>query len=75
MKSNLGNQQRLIRIIIAIIIAVLYFTGVVNGTLGIVLMVIGSIMLLTSLVNYCPMVMMNVCPGDIVKKWAGKQEA
>ena len=75
MKSKLGNPQRLIRVIIAIIIAVLYFTGVVNGTLGIVLLVIGSIMLLTSLVNYCPMVMMNACPGDIVKKWVGKKEA
>ena len=75
MKSKLGNPQRIARVIIATIIAVLYFTGVVNGTLGIVLLVIGSIMLLTSLVNYCPMVMMNACPGDIVKKWAGKKEA
>ena len=75
MKSKLGNPQRIVRVIIAIIIAVLYFTNVITGTLAIVLLVIGSIMLLTSLVNFCPMVMMNACPGDLVKKWAGKKEA
>lgn len=68
MKSKLGNPQRIVRIIIAVIIAILYFTGVVSGTLGTVLLVIGSVMLLTSLINYCPMVMMNACPSDIVKK-------
>ena len=75
MKSKLGNPQRIVRIIVAATIAVLYFTGVITGTLGIVLLVIGSIMLLTSLVNYCPMVMMNACPSDLVKKWAGKKSA
>jgi hypothetical protein len=75
MKSKLGNPQRMVRVIIAAIIAVLYFTNVVGGTLGIVLLVIGSIMLLTSVINYCPIVMMNACPGDIVKKWVAKKEA
>jgi len=75
MKSKLGNPQRIARVVIAIIIAALYFTNVVTGTFGIVLLVIGSIMLFTSVINFCPMVMMNACPSDIVKKWVGKKEA
>lgn len=67
MKSKLGNPQRIVRIIIAVIIAILYFTGVVSGTLGTVLLVIGSVMLFTSLINYCPMVMMNAFSSDIGK--------
>ena len=65
MKSILGNPQRLIRIIIAVVIAVLYFTGVITGILAIVLLVIGSMMLLTSLLNYCPT--SGVCPRDHIR--------
>ena len=75
MKSNLGNTERIVRIIIAAIIAVLYFTGTVTGTLAIVLLVMGGMMLLTGLVSVCPMAMAGICPGDLVKKMAGKKEA
>ena len=55
MKKNMGMADRMIRILIAIAAAVLFFTDTVTGTLGIVLLAIGGIFLLTSLVSFCPL--------------------
>jgi len=51
----MGNADRLIRSVIAVVVAALYFTDVITGTLGIVLMVFAAIFLLTSLVSFCPL--------------------
>jgi hypothetical protein len=66
MKKNMGNTDRIIRIVIAIVIAALYFTNVITGTLGIVLLAFAGIFLLTSLVSFCPLYTlfgMNTCPA------------
>ncbi len=55
MKKNMGSADRIIRVIIAAIVAVLYFTGTITGTLGIVLLVLAGIFVLTSLVSFCPL--------------------
>lgn len=55
MNKNMGTADRLIRAIIAVVVAVLYFTDVISGTLGIVLMVLAAVFLLTSLVSFCPL--------------------
>lgn len=55
MKKNMGSADRIIRVIAAIIFAVLYFTGTVTGTLGIVLLVLGAVFVLTSVVSFCPL--------------------
>lgn len=55
MKKNMGSVDRIIRIIIAGIFAYLYFAGIVTGVAGIVLIVAGGILLVTSLVNFCPL--------------------
>ena len=55
MKKNMGSQDKLIRVIIAIIIAVLYFTNVISGTLAIVLLVVAGIFILTSIIGICPL--------------------
>ena len=65
MKKNMGSADRIIRIILAIVFAALYFTGTVTGTLGIVLLVLGAVFLLTSLVSSCPLysiVGLSTCP-------------
>lgn len=54
MKLNEGSFDRILRIIIAIIVAVLFFTDTIGGTLGIVLLVAAGIMLITGLVGFCP---------------------
>jgi len=55
MKKNMGGTDRMIRIIIAAIAAILYFTGTVPGTLGIILLVVAGVFLLTSFLNFCPL--------------------
>jgi len=55
MKKNMGAADRILRTIIAAAIAILYFTDVITGTLGIVLLIVAGIFLLTSLVSFCPL--------------------
>lgn len=55
MKKNMGNADKVIRVIIAVIIAALYFTNVITGTLGIVLLALAGIFVLTSLMSFCPL--------------------
>ena len=55
MKKNMGNADRIIRIIIAAIIAGLFFANIIPGVLGIVLMALSGIFVLTSLISFCPL--------------------
>ena len=55
MKKNMGSTDRVIRSIIAVIIAILYFTETVTGTLGIVLLVFAGVFVLTSFISFCPL--------------------
>jgi hypothetical protein len=55
MKKNMGSADRIIRTVIALIVATLYFTNVISGTVAIVLAVIGGIFILTSIVSFCPL--------------------
>ncbi len=55
MKANMGSADRIIRAIIAIVIAALYFTNVITGVLGIVLLVLAAVFLLTSFISFCPL--------------------
>jgi hypothetical protein len=55
MKQNMGNTDRAIRILVAIIIATLFFTKVISGTLGIVLLVLACVFLLTGFIAFCPL--------------------
>ena len=66
MKKNMGTADKTIRILIAILIAVLYFTNVITGTLGIVLLIVAGIFLLTSLISFCPLYTifgLKTCPN------------
>ncbi len=55
MKSNMGTTDKIIRILIAVLLAVLYFTHVIDGTLGIILLVLAGVFVLTSLISFCPL--------------------
>ena len=55
MTKNMGSADRIIRVIIAAIVGVLYFTGTISGTLGIVLFVLAGIFVLTSVISFCPL--------------------
>lgn len=55
MKKNMGNVDRAVRVVLAIIIAALYFTGTISGTLGIILLAFAAIFVLTSFISFCPL--------------------
>jgi hypothetical protein len=55
MKPNLSNIDRVVRVVLAAIFAYLYFSGIVTGTLGIVLVILGVVFLLTAVVSFCPL--------------------
>ena len=55
MKKNIGTIDKVIRILVAVVFAVLYFTQVVTGTLGIVLLVLAVVFVLTSAISFCPL--------------------
>lgn len=55
MKKNLGNTDRIIRILLAVVLVALYFTNTVTGTLGIVLLVLAGVLAATGLVAFCPL--------------------
>ena len=55
MKKNMGNIDRIVRLIVAAIFAILYFTNVISGTLGIILLVLAGVFVLTSVMAFCPL--------------------
>jgi hypothetical protein len=57
MKKNMGTSDRIIRLAVAVLIAVLYFTNVISGTLAIILGIVAAVFLVTSLVGTCPLYM------------------
>lgn len=64
MKKNIGPVDKVARVSLAAIVAVLYFTGVIGGTIGLVLLVFAGIFVLTSLVSFCPLYLpfgLNTC--------------
>jgi uncharacterized MAPEG superfamily protein len=55
MKRNLGNADRLIRVLLAVFFAVLFFNHLVTGVAGAVLIILAVVFLLTSMVGFCPL--------------------
>ncbi|MBC7747988.1 MAG: DUF2892 domain-containing protein [Methylotenera sp.] len=55
MKKNMGSTDKIIRIAIAVIIAILYFTNTISGTVTLVLGALAVIFLLTSFISFCPL--------------------
>jgi len=57
MKKNMGNIDRSIRALLAVLVGVLYYTGIISGTTATILGVLAIVFLLTSLVSSCPLYM------------------
>ncbi len=55
MKKNMGYTDKKIRITAAIAIAILYYSGIISGTIGLVLLILAVVFVLTSLVSFCPL--------------------
>ena len=55
MKANVGIIDKAVRLLAAFVIAVLYFTHVITGTLAILLLVLAGVFVLTGLIRFCPL--------------------
>ncbi len=55
MKSNMGSTDRIIRLIVAVVVLILFMTDVISGTLGWVLIAVAAVFTLTSMINFCPL--------------------
>lgn len=68
MKKNMGNLDRSIRMVLAIVFIATYATGYVSGIIGSILIVFSVIFILTSLVSFCPLyTLLNLNTGTSKK--------
>lgn len=64
MKKNIGQQDKLIRVLIAFVIAILSLTKVIDGTLETILLIVAVLLCISALFNFCPvwfMIGTNTC--------------
>jgi hypothetical protein len=54
LKKNLGNSDRIIRWILAILITIAYFTGLITGIVGTILLVLAVVIAITGSIGWCP---------------------
>ncbi len=67
----MGHIDRIIRVVIAVVFAGLYFSGSIPGTLGLVLVALSVVFVATSLVGSCPLYL-PFGISTLRKKLAGK---
>ena len=73
MKKNVGTIDRWIRVALGIILAALYIGGIVSGATGIIVLIIGVVLLATSVFSFCPLYSLlrittcTSCSGDVQK--------
>jgi hypothetical protein len=55
MKKNMGTTDKVIRILAAVVIVVLYYSGQISGTTATILLILSGIFILTSFLSFCPL--------------------
>ena len=55
MKKNMGGLDKTIRLVVAVVLAVLYFTNTITGTFALVAVIAAAIFTLTSIISFCPL--------------------
>jgi len=55
MKANMGSADKLIRLLLAIVLILLFYFEVLTDTLGIVALIVALLLTVTSLINFCPL--------------------
>lgn len=55
MKKNMGAADKAVRILIAVIIAILYYTNIISGTVALVLGILAIVFVVTSFISFCPL--------------------
>ena len=71
MKKNMGNTDRIIRLSVAGILALLWFQNIVTGTWGIVMLAEAAVFAITAIAGFCPLYTLfgiNSCPAKETDK-------
>ena len=55
MKKNIGSIDKLVRVLAAVVIGILYFTAQITGTAAVILGIFAIVFLLTSAIGFCPL--------------------
>jgi hypothetical protein len=55
MKKNMGTIDRVIRILVALVVVILYFTHVITGALAVILLILAAVFVVTSFLGFCPL--------------------
>jgi hypothetical protein len=55
MKKNMGTIDRIIRILLAIVVVILYMTSSITGVAAIILGILAIVFIITSLIGFCPL--------------------
>jgi hypothetical protein len=55
LKKNIGTADKVVRILVAIVIAGLYFANMISGTVAIILLILSGVFILTSFISFCPL--------------------
>jgi hypothetical protein len=55
MKKNMGSIDKFIRILVAVVIIVLYFTDQISGTTAVIGLILAAVFILTSFISFCPL--------------------
>ena len=55
MKQNMGTEDRIIRLAAALVFGILYLTGLISGTIALILGILGIVFVATSFLGFCPL--------------------
>jgi amino acid transporter len=55
MKKNIGTVDKVLRLVVAAVVGVLYYTGNIEGILAIILGVAAAVFILTAFISFCPL--------------------
>lgn len=55
MKKNMGTIDKAVRILLALVIAILVYAKVLSGAAGIILLILAVVFVATSLFSFCPL--------------------
>lgn len=55
MKTNMGTTDRILRLLVAVIVAILYATDQITGATAVILLILSGVFILTSFMSFCPL--------------------
>lgn len=55
MKKNMGGTDKIIRLLIAAVLVILYTSGILTGTIGWIALAFAGIFVVTGLISFCPL--------------------